>query len=143
MIPLTLALENTTGKNKEKIMKNREEILGKINELNGLYMYMDAILEELGKKQRLADDRFAKLIELIEEPICQKLYLGDYGLYVAWGKDEVNVPQFLVFEDNQHVPINNSYIAPDIYGIGDTSMDAILEYKMCYLEEKFNFFKEY
>ena len=124
-------------------MKNREEILGKISELSGIYMDMNVILEELGKKQRLADDRFAKLIELIEEPICQKLYLGDYGLYVAWGRDEINVPQFLVFENNTHFPVNNLHVTPDIYGTGDTSMDAILEYKMCYLEEKFNFLKEY
>ena len=124
-------------------MKNREEILGKISELSGIYMDMNVILEELGKKQRLADDRFAKLIELIEEPICQKLYLGDYSLYVAWGKDETNIPQFLVFENNMHFPVNNLHVTPDIYGIGETSMDAILEYKMCYLEEKFNFFKEY
>ena len=56
-------------------------------------------------------------------------------------KMKVNVPQFLVFEDNQHFPVNNSSYNPDIYGIGDTSMDAILEYKMCYLEEKFNFLR--
>ena len=124
-------------------MKNREEILGKISELSGIYMDMNVILEELGKKQRLADDRFAKLIELIEEPICQKLYLSDYGLYVAWGRDEINVPQFLVFENNMHFPVNNLHVTPDVYGIGDTSMDAILEYKICYLEEKFNFFRKY
>ena len=124
-------------------MKNREEILGKINGLNALYRDMNVILAELRRKQQWSDNRFFELIELIEEPICQKLYLGDYGLYVAWGRDEVNVPQFLVFEDNVHFPVNNSYITPDIYGIGDTSMDAILEYKMCYLEEKFCFYKEY
>jgi len=124
-------------------MKNREEILGKINGLNALYRDMNVILAELRRKQQWSDNRFFELIELIEEPICQKLYLGDYGLYVAWGRDEVNVPQFLVFEDNVHFPVNNSYITPDIYGIGDTSMDAILEYKMCYLEEKFCFYKEH
>jgi len=124
-------------------MKNIEEILSKISELSGIYMDMNVILEELGKKQRLADDRFAKLIELIEEPICQKLYLSDYGLYVAWGRDEINVPQFLVFENNMHFPVNNLHVTPDVYGIGDTSMDAILEYKICYLEEKFNFFRKY
>jgi hypothetical protein len=143
MILSILTLENIIGKNKEKIMKNREEIMGEISELSGIYKDMDVILEELGKKQRLADGKFRELIELIEEPICQNLIFGDYGLYVAWGKDEVNVPQFLVFEDNRYFPVNNSYITPDIYGIGDTSMDAIFEYKMCYLEEKFNFFKEY
>lgn len=124
-------------------MKNKEEIMGKINELKNIYIDMDSILEELGRKQRLSDGKFAELIELIEEPICQMLYFGDYGLYVAWGKDEVNVPQFLVFEDNSYFPVNNSYIIPDIYGIGDTSADAILYYKMTFLEEKFNFFKEY
>jgi len=124
-------------------MKNIEEILSKISELSGIYMDMNVILEELGKKQRLADDRFAKLIELIEEPICQKLYLGDYGLYVAWGRDEINVPQFLVFENNTHFPVNNLHVTPDVYGIGYTSADAILEYKICYLEEKFNFFRKY
>ena len=127
-------------------MKNKvrkEKILSKINELNSIYGEMNVILAECRGKQQLADNRFFELIELIEEPICQKLYLGDYGLYVAWGRDEINVPQFLIFEDNQHFPVNNSHITPDIYGIGDTSMDAILEYKMCYLEEKFNFLKEY
>lgn len=124
-------------------MKNKEEILGKISELNSIYVDMDVILEELGKKQRLADNKFGKLIELIEEPVCQKLYLGDYGLYVAWGKDETNVPQFLVFEDNVHFPVNNIHVTPDIYGIGSTSAHAILEYKISYLEEKFNFFRKY
>ncbi len=124
-------------------MKNTEEIMDKIFELNSIYRDMDVILKKLGKKQRLADDKFAKLIELIEEPICQKLYLGDYGLYVAWGRDEINVPQFLVFEYNQHFPINNLHVTPDVYGIGETPKNAILDYKMCYLEEKFNFFKEY
>ncbi|MDD4439918.1 MAG: hypothetical protein PHS04_18080 [Tissierellia bacterium] len=124
-------------------MKNREEILVKTNELNALYRDMNVILAELRRKQQWSDNKFFELIELIEEPICQKLYLGDYGLYVAWGRDEVNVPQFLVFEDNVHFPVNNLDVTPDIYGIGDTSMDAILEYKMCYLEEKFCFYKEH
>ena len=124
-------------------MKNREEIMGKISELSRIYLDIDVILKELGKKQRLADGKFSELIKLIEEPICKKITSGDYGLYVAWGKDEVNVPQFLVFEHGQHFPVNNSYLTPDIYGISDSYLDAILEYKMCYLEEKFNFFKEY
>ena len=124
-------------------MKNKEEILGKISELKSIYVDIYVILKEIERKYRLSDDKFRELIELIEEPICQKLYLGDYGLYVAWGKDEVNVPQFLVFEDNVHFPVNNLHVTPDIYGIGEASADAILEYKMCYLEEKFNFFKEY
>jgi hypothetical protein len=124
-------------------MKNREEILGKINELNALCKDMNVILEELGKKQRLYDNMFLELIELIEEPICQKLYIGYYGLYVAWGKDEANVPQFLVFEDNRHFPVNNLHITPDVYGIAEEPADAIFEYKTSYLEEKFNFFKEY
>jgi len=124
-------------------MKNKEEILGKISELNGVYRDMNVILAELRGKQQWSDNKFFELIELIEEPICQKLYLGDYGLYVAWGKDEINVPRFLVFEDNQHFPVNNLHVSPDIYGIGETSADAIREYKMDYLEERFNFFKEY
>ena len=124
-------------------MKNTEEIMGKIFELNSIYRDMDVIIEKFDKKQQLADDKFGELIELIEEPICERLYLGDYYLYVAWGRNEVNVPQFLIFEDNQYFPVNNSYITPDIYGIGDTSMDAILDYQMCYLEERFNFLKEY
>lgn len=123
-------------------MKNKEEIMEKINELRSIYIDMDFILQELRKKQRLSDGKFAELTELIEEPICQKLYFGDYGLYVAWGKDEINVPQFLVLEDGQHFPVNNSYLTPDIYSISDSYLDAILEYKMSYLEEKFNFFKE-
>lgn len=123
-------------------MKN-EEILDKISELKSIYVDMDVILEELDEKQRLADDEFEELIELIEEPICQKLYIGYYGLYVAWEKDETNVPQFLVFEDNRHFPVNNLHVTPDVYGIGETSVDAVHEYKMSYLEEKFNFFKEY
>ena len=124
-------------------MKKRIEILRKIGELNSVYRDMNVILAELRGKQQWSDNKFFELIELIEEPICQKLYLGDYGLYVAWGKDEVNVPQFLVFEDNVHFPVNNLHVTPDIYGIGEASADAILEYKMCYLEERFNFFKEY
>ena len=127
-------------------MKNKvrkEKILNKINELNSIYSEMNVILAKCRGKQQLADNRFFELIELIEEPICQKLYLGDYGLYVAWGRDEVNVPRFLVFEDNQHFPVNNLHVTPDIYGISEISADAILEYKMCYLEEKFNFLKEY
>lgn len=124
-------------------MKNKEEILGKISELNGVYRDMNVILAELRGKQQWSDNKFFELIELIEEPICQKLYLGDYGLYVAWGRDEINVPRFLVFEDNQHFPVNNLHVSPDIYGIGDTSADAILDYKMTFLEEKFDFFKEY
>lgn len=124
-------------------MKNKFEIIGKINELNSIYIDMDFAHQELRRKQRLSDGKFAELIELIEEPICQKLYFGDYGLWVAWGKDEVNVPQFLVFEDNMHFPVNNSYLTPDIYGKGDTSENAILDYKMSYLEEKFDFFKGY
>ena len=124
-------------------MKKRIEILKKIGELNGVYGDMNVILTECRRKQQLADSKFRELIELIEEPICQKLYLGDYGLYVAWGRDEINVPRFLMFEDNVHFPVNNLRVSPDIYGIGETSRDAILEYKMCYLEEKFNFFKEY
>lgn len=124
-------------------MKNKEEIMGKINELKNIYIDMDFAHQELRRKQRLSDGKFVELIELIEEPICQKLYFGDYWLYVAWGKDEVNVPQFLVFEDNGYFPVNNSYLTPDIYGMGNTSMDAILDYKMSYLEEKFDFFKEY
>ena len=127
-------------------MKNKvrkEKILSKISELNGVYRDMNVILAELRGKQQWSDNKFFELIELIEEPICQKLYLGDYGLYVAWGKDEINVPRFLVFEDNQHFPVNNLHVSPDIYGIGETSADAIREYKMDYLEERFNFFKEY
>lgn len=124
-------------------MKNKERIMEKIDELNSIYIDMDSIIKELDQKSRLSDGKFAELIKLIEEPICQKLYFGDYGLWVAWGKDEINVPQFLVFEDNAHFPVNNSYLTPDIYGIGDTSADAILEYKMIYLEEKFDFFKRY
>ena len=124
-------------------MKNKEEILGKISELNGVYSEMNVILAELRGKQQWSDNKFFELIELIEEPICQKLYLGDYGLYVAWGRDEINVPQFLVFEDNQHFPVNNSYLTPDIYGIGIDKSDAIYEYKLTYLEEKFAFVKEY
>jgi hypothetical protein len=124
-------------------MKNKEKIMEKIDELNSIYRDMNIMLTEVRGKQQLVDNKFFRLLELIEEPICQKLYLGDYGLYVAWGKDEVNVPQFLIFEDNQHFPVNNLHIAPDIYGISGSAMDAILEYKMCYLEEKFNFFKEY
>lgn len=124
-------------------MKNKEKIMGKINELSSIYIDMGFAHQELRRNQRLSDDKFAELIELIEEPICQKLYFGDYGLWVAWGKDEVNAPQFLVFEDNAYFPVNNLHITPDIYGMGDSSRDAILEYKMCYLEEKFDFFKEY
>ncbi len=124
-------------------MKNREEILDKISELKSIYVDIDVILKELDEKQRLADDEFEELIELIEEPICKKLYLDDYGLYVAWARDEINVPRFLVLEDNQHFPVNNLHVSPDIYGIGETSADAIREYKMDYLEERFNFFKEY
>ena len=124
-------------------MKKRIEILRKIGELNSVYRDMNVILTECRRKQRLADSKFFELIELIEEPICQKLYLGDYGLYVAWGRDEINVPRFLMFEDNVHFPVNNLRVSPDIYGIGETSADAILEYKMDYLEERFNFFKEY
>ena len=45
-------------------------------------------LRNLGKNNNCLIISFWELIELIEEPICQKLYLGDYGLYVAWGKDE-------------------------------------------------------
>lgn len=127
-------------------MKNKvrkEKILSKINEINSIYRDMNIILTEARGKQQLADNRFFQLLELIEEPIYQKLYFNDYGLYVAWGKDEINVPQFLVHEDSQYFPVNNSYISPDIYGISDSYLDAILEYKMCYLEEKFDFFKEY
>jgi hypothetical protein len=124
-------------------MKNTEEILGKINELNALCGDINAILEGLIGKQRLYDNMFLELIGLIEEPICKKLYLGDYGLYVAWGKDEANVPQFLVFEENRHFPVNNLHVTPDIYGISEAPADAIFEYKISYLEEKFNFFKEY
>jgi len=127
-------------------MKNKvrkEKILSKISELNGVYRDMNVILAELRGKQQWSDNKFFELIELIEEPICQKLYLGDYGLYVAWGKDEINVPRFLVFEDNRYFPVNNSYLTPDIYGISGSYLDAILEYKMSYLEEKFNFFKEH
>lgn len=124
-------------------MKNIEEIMGKIYELNALYRDINVILARLGKKQRLYDNMFLELIGLIEEPICQKLYIGDYGLYVAWGKDEANVPQFLVFEYNRHFPVNNLHVVPDIYGIAEEPADAIFEYKTSYLEEKFNFFKEY
>ena len=124
-------------------MKNKEEILGKISELNGVYRDMNVILAELRGKQQWSDNKFFELIELIEEPICQKLYFGDYGLYVAWGKDEPNVPQLLVFENNRYFPVNNFNITPDIYGIGIDKSDVIYEYKLTYLEEKFDFVKEY
>jgi hypothetical protein len=124
-------------------MKNKEEILSKISELNGIYRDMNVILAELGGKQRWSDNKFGELIELIEEPICQKLYLGDNGLYVAWGRDEINVPEKLIWDNEYLIPINNNNISPDIYGTGYTSADAILEYKMSYLEEKFNFFRQY
>lgn len=124
-------------------MENKEKIMVKIDELNSIYRDMNIMLTEVRGKQQLVDNKFFRLLELIDEPICQKLYFGDYGLYVAWGKDEVNVPQFLVFEDNAYFPVNNLHITPEIYGMGDSSRDAILEYKMCYLEEKFDFFKEY
>jgi hypothetical protein len=124
-------------------MKNTEEIMGKIFELNSIYRDMDVIIEKFDKKQQLADDKFGELIELIEEPICQRLYIGDYGLYVAWGKDEINVPQFLVFEDNRYFPVNNLHVTPDIYGICEAPADAVFSYKISYLEEKFNFYREY
>jgi len=124
-------------------MKNTEEIMGKIFELNSIYRDMDVIIEKFDKKQQLADDKFGELIELIEEPICQRLYLKNDGLYVAWGKDEANVPKKLIRNNKHLIPVNNNNISPDIYGTGYTSADAILEYKINCLEEKFNFFKEY
>ena len=126
-------------------MKNREEILGKINELTALSGDINSVIAELIGKQQLYDDEFGELIELIEEPICYRLYLenGSKSMVVSWAIDEKNIPEKLICDNGYLIPVNNNNASPDIYGIGENEKDAILEYKMCYLEEKFNFFKEY
>jgi hypothetical protein len=58
-------------------MKNKEKIMEKIDELNSIYRDMNIMLTEVRGKQQLVDNKFFRLLELIEEPICQKLYLGD------------------------------------------------------------------
>jgi hypothetical protein len=124
-------------------MENMEKILELTSSLSRLYGEIDCLQKKIDKNHDLIDDKIETLLSLVEEPICHKLYFGDYGLYVAWGKDEVNVPQLLVFENNRYFPVNNFNITPDIYGIGIGKSDVIYEYKLTYLEEKFDFVKEY